>query len=201
MVEIRLTRIGKRYIRHQILDQLDWTIAAGSQVVLTGPNGSGKSTLLRLISGQTEPSSGSVKWFKDGKPIPPATWYLSLMWCAPYIGFYQDLTVMENIVLHQRLRTLDTDIPSLLHLMQLESARNKPLRQLSSGMQARFKAYLAMATAADVYLFDEVTAMMDEAQAQRFLAHLREKSTGKTLIFATNDPREFSLFPLQKALQ
>ncbi|WP_040789048.1 TlrC/CarA/OleB/SrmB family ABC-F type ribosomal protection protein [Nocardia paucivorans] len=37
------------------------TLAAGERLLVTGPNGAGKTTLLRLLAGELEPDSGSVR--------------------------------------------------------------------------------------------------------------------------------------------
>ena len=42
-----------------ILEDIDFTVQAGSAVAITGSSGSGKSTLLGLLAGLDVPSSGS----------------------------------------------------------------------------------------------------------------------------------------------
>ena len=44
-----------------ILEDIDFTVAAGSAVAITGSSGSGKSTLLGLLAGLDVPSQGSVR--------------------------------------------------------------------------------------------------------------------------------------------
>ena len=44
-----------------ILDNLNFTIERGDRIALVGVNGAGKSTLIRLLSGQEEPTSGTVR--------------------------------------------------------------------------------------------------------------------------------------------
>ncbi|MHC5009639.1 MAG: ATP-binding cassette domain-containing protein [Planctomycetota bacterium] len=44
-----------------VVEGLDTTILRGERVGIVGPNGSGKTTLLRLLLGELEPSSGTVR--------------------------------------------------------------------------------------------------------------------------------------------
>jgi len=45
-----------------IIRNLSFAITGPARVAITGPNGSGKTTLLRLLTGELEPSSGTVRF-------------------------------------------------------------------------------------------------------------------------------------------
>jgi iron complex transport system ATP-binding protein len=49
-------KVGKK----PLISGVDCSLARGRVAVLVGPNGAGKSTLLRTLTGETEPSDGSV---------------------------------------------------------------------------------------------------------------------------------------------
>lgn len=51
-----------------LVDGLDFSVPAGSALMLRGPNGSGKSTLLRTIMGLTAATSGLIH--VAGRTIP-----------------------------------------------------------------------------------------------------------------------------------
>ncbi len=44
-----------------ILDKVDWSIGPGARIGLVGVNGTGKSSVLKLLIGELEPTSGTVK--------------------------------------------------------------------------------------------------------------------------------------------
>ncbi|SEH79845.1 ATPase components of ABC transporters with duplicated ATPase domains [Mycolicibacterium rutilum] len=44
-----------------VLDKVDWSIGPGARIGLVGVNGTGKTTVLRLLAGDLEPSSGTIK--------------------------------------------------------------------------------------------------------------------------------------------
>jgi ATP-binding cassette subfamily F protein uup len=54
-------RFGPPQTGRLLIDRFGTTIQRGDKVGLIGPNGAGKTTLLRLILGELEPSSGTVK--------------------------------------------------------------------------------------------------------------------------------------------
>jgi energy-dependent translational throttle protein EttA len=60
-VVIELDKLTKGYGDRLILDDLSATVSPGSIVGVVGPNGAGKTTLLRMIVGQEQPDSGSVR--------------------------------------------------------------------------------------------------------------------------------------------
>ena len=47
--------------RRTILDKLDWSIGPGVRIGLVGVNGTGKTSMLKLLTGELQPSSGTVK--------------------------------------------------------------------------------------------------------------------------------------------
>ena len=65
MSQVTLAGIHQSYGPHQILEDINFTIAAGGKVALTGANGAGKTTLLRIIAGQIKPDRGRVVPGKD----------------------------------------------------------------------------------------------------------------------------------------
>jgi macrolide transport system ATP-binding/permease protein len=60
-VAIQAEGLVVRYGDRRVLDQVTCLLDAGDRVCLTGLNGSGKSTLLRILAGQPQPHTGSVR--------------------------------------------------------------------------------------------------------------------------------------------
>ena len=53
--------------RIQVIAPTDIDVTPGKIIALLGPSGSGKSTLLRILTGLSQPSSGTVLW--HGQPL------------------------------------------------------------------------------------------------------------------------------------
>jgi len=58
---IEFENVGKAFGDRLLIDDLSFRVPAGAIVGIIGPNGAGKSTLFRMIAGQQQPDSGSVK--------------------------------------------------------------------------------------------------------------------------------------------
>jgi len=56
-----LEKVTKRYGDKRVVEEFSARIMRGDKIGLIGPNGSGKTTLLRLILGEIEPDSGTVR--------------------------------------------------------------------------------------------------------------------------------------------
>ncbi len=60
-IVVEAKNLNKCFGSRQIVRDLDFTILRGDKLGLVGHNGTGKSTLIRLLLGELEPDSGSVK--------------------------------------------------------------------------------------------------------------------------------------------
>ena len=65
---VRLQNVSKRFDGSQVLREIDLRLATGQRIGLVGKNGAGKTTILRLITGQENPTQGSV-WVAEGTRI------------------------------------------------------------------------------------------------------------------------------------
>ena len=58
---LSLEGVGKRFGERELFHDLSLEVRQGERIALLGANGTGKTTLLRLISGQVEADSGTVR--------------------------------------------------------------------------------------------------------------------------------------------
>ncbi|MDO4245746.1 MAG: ABC-F family ATP-binding cassette domain-containing protein [Deinococcus sp.] len=61
---VAVTNAAKEYGPLTVLQDVNFAVEPGDRVGLVGRNGAGKSTLLRLLTGETPPDGGSVRWEK-----------------------------------------------------------------------------------------------------------------------------------------
>jgi ATP-binding cassette ChvD family protein len=60
-VVIEADGVGKAYGDHLLVDNMKFALPPGGIVGVIGPNGAGKTTLFRMITGQEQPDSGTIR--------------------------------------------------------------------------------------------------------------------------------------------
>jgi simple sugar transport system ATP-binding protein len=70
-VRLELRRISKSFGGVQVLDDVDFRLAAAEVVGLLGDNGAGKSTLIKILTGVHPPDDGEILF--DGEPVTGLT--------------------------------------------------------------------------------------------------------------------------------
>jgi len=95
---------GLRHSLHWVLRDISFRVEPGEAVGIIGINGAGKSTLLKLITGTTQPTSGSVQ----------ITGRVAAM-LELGMGFHPDFTGRQNVFMTGELLGLDVhEIAELL---------------------------------------------------------------------------------------
>jgi ABC-type polysaccharide/polyol phosphate transport system ATPase subunit len=164
------------------LEDVSFEINSGDAFAIVGRNGSGKSTMLNLICGITVPTRGMI--IVRGRLLPLL---------AIGSSFHPELTGRENIVLFGTLLGLKRDVvraqvDDIAAFAEIEVHLDTPNKRYSDGMQARLSFAIAMLFPADVYVFDEVLAVVDGEFRDRCLTEIeRMRERGKTVIFVSHD--------------
>jgi lipopolysaccharide transport system ATP-binding protein len=184
---ITLRRMTRRLgVSHQpafaALDDISFEVSAGESFGIVGRNGSGKSTLLHMICGITLPTSGTIR--VRGRLLPLL---------AIGTSFHPELTGRENIVLFGtvlgiRRDEIEARTDDIAAFAELEQHLDTPNKRYSDGMQARLSFAIAMLFPADIYVFDEVLAVVDGEFRDRCLTEIeRLRDRGKTVLFISHD--------------
>src|SRR3954453_4086282 len=163
------------------LVDIDLSIPRGESVGIVGTNGSGKSTLLQILSGTTLPTGGEMRVYGRVVPLLPVG-----------LGFHPELTGQENVTLFASSleiprRTIEARLDAVGTFAELERHMDTPVKRFSSGMVSRLSFAIAMQFPADIYVFDEVLAVVDGEFLDRCLAEIgRLHREGRTVIFVSH---------------
>ena len=138
-----------------LFDSLNFHLTSGMRVGLAGPNGSGKTTLLRLLTGDIEPTGGTIKranqlrftYFEQNRQLDGEQTLRRAL--APD----SDAVVYQDRVIH----VASWAARFLFTGEQL----NQPVSRLSGGERARVLIAQLMLQPADVLLLDEPTNDLD----------------------------------------
>jgi putative ABC transport system ATP-binding protein len=179
----------------RLLDDVSFTVPAGTVFTILGPSGSGKSSLLRCLNRLTEPTSGRVSI--DGRdtaqlPVREVRRRIGMVFQNPVLFAG---TIADNVLYGPRLRDggrVDEAgvVPRLLEKVGLPASwSDHPTGQLSGGERQRVALARSLANEPQVLLLDEPTAALDRsagARIERLLLELAG-SSDLTFIWVTHD--------------
>jgi putative ABC transport system ATP-binding protein len=180
-----------------LLDDINFSIAAGTSVAILGASGSGKTTLLGLLAGLDLPTQGEV--IIDGHNLNDFDEDGRAQLRAELVGFvFQNfqllhgMTALENVMLPLELAQAPhprkTAEEILARVGLGERLQHYP-NQLSGGEQQRCAIARAFVTKPRCLFADEPTGNLDSETGKRIIDLLFELNSeqGTTLIMATHD--------------
>jgi putative ABC transport system ATP-binding protein len=180
-----------------VLDNINFSITAGSTVAITGPSGSGKTTLLGLCAGLDRASSGTVEL--NGIALEKLNEDQRAAVRNQYIGFiFQNfqllptLTALENVMVPLELRGAKNIRSHALELLDkvglADRSHHYPI-QLSGGEQQRISLARAFSNQPAILFADEPTGNLDAETSEKVIKLLFDlnKDAGTTLIIVTHD--------------
>jgi ABC-2 type transport system ATP-binding protein/lipopolysaccharide transport system ATP-binding protein len=163
------------------LRDVDLSVREGEFFGVIGPNGSGKSTLLRIIAGILPPSTGQVTVHGRVAPMIEVG-----------VGFHPDLSGRENVYLSTSLyglssRETDAMYGAIVEFSELDDFMDLPVKNYSTGMQARLGFAVATHLDPDVMLVDEVLAVGDQRFQDKCLRRIEQmRQSGKTIVVVSH---------------
>jgi ABC transport system ATP-binding/permease protein len=138
-----------------LLSGLTFTFTSSMRVGLVGPNGSGKTTLLRLLTGEIQPASGTVRRAESLKIV----YFDQKRELEPSVSLRRALAPDSDSVIYQD-RVIHVASWAARFLFANEDL-NRPIGGLSGGERARVLIAQLMLQSADVLLLDEPTNDLD----------------------------------------
>ncbi len=140
----------------ELFSGLDLTLSPGQVLGLLGPNGSGKTTLLRLLTGDLEPDSGTIKRAADLKVVNFTQHREAL---NPTQTLREALCPIGDTIFY-RDKAIHVAGWAKKFLFEQDKFRTQ-VGKLSGGEQARIMIANLMLKPADVLILDEPTNDLD----------------------------------------
>lgn len=195
---ISFEHVTKRYGERLALDDVTWRMNEGELVCVLGHSAAGKTTLLRLITHETQPTSGSVTvgTFR-GRLSRGHRALLRRKLGIVYEDFrlLPDRSVFENVSLAVRIDGHFQDstvIPRTLQALQEVGLQDKQAllpSELSYGERQRCAIARAIVNRPALLLADEPTGALEPRSAGEVLALLRRvHREGAALLVGTTRP-------------
>jgi ATPase subunit of ABC transporter with duplicated ATPase domains len=181
--------VSMRFGPRVLFEDVTCTFMAGRRYAITGPNGAGKSTLMKILTGELEPTKGSVTRpkrlgvlrqdqfaFDDYRVIDTVVMGNSTLWQALqerdalYAKPHDELTdadgmrlgELEGIVGEEGGYTAESDAGALLDGLGIESVfHERKMSELQGGQKVRVLLAQALFGNPSALLLDEPTNNLD----------------------------------------
>jgi len=167
-----------RFGAYTVLNRVNLTVNPGDRLGILGRNGAGKSTLIRIVSGQEIPDNGTVSRT------------MKVSWPLAFSGGFQgSLTGLDNLRFISRIYNVDhAKIQDYVeNFAELGKHFREPVRNYSSGMQARLAFALSLAIEFDCYLIDEIIAVGDARFHRKCTEELFERRKDRAFFIVSHD--------------
>ncbi|MEO3854550.1 sugar ABC transporter ATP-binding protein [Acrocarpospora sp. B8E8] len=191
---IVVDQVSKAFGPTQALSQVSLTVNRGESRALIGKNGAGKSTLMSILTGLTQPDSGSVRVLADDADA-------STVGCV-----YQRSTLIpaataaENIALARFPRSraglirwpeVTRQATELLAEWEYADLADTPVEQLEPLERKVVEICRVLSQGPRVLLLDEPTAGLDRGASQRLFGHIEKaRARGVTIIYVSHHLHE-----------
>lgn len=171
-----------RHTLKWVLQDISFSVNPGEAVGIIGVNGAGKSTLLKMLTGTTEPTTGSVQ--TTGRVA-------ALLELG--IGFHPEFTGRQNAFMAGQLLGMSAEeirelMPQIEAFAEIDDYMDHPVRVYSSGMQMRLAFSVATARRPDILIIDEALSVGDAYFQHKSFERLRQfRRDGTTLLIVSHD--------------
>jgi len=188
-VEFRSQSSGQ--VKKVAVKDLNLSIRAGEVYGFLGPNGAGKTTTMNVLLGFVNATSGAAFLFGVDVREPIARQRIGYLPELTY--YYKFLTAEELLCFYARIfgiprAVADRRIDQLLKLVELDSARKRPIKTYSKGMQQRVGLAQALINNPDLLILDEPTSGLDPLGRMKVREIIqRLKNEGKTVFFSSHE--------------
>lgn len=185
---------GKKLQKVEALKDLDLEVPSGQVFGFLGPNGAGKSTTIKILINQIRATAGTAQIF--GRSVEQTESRNLIGYLPENPSFYDFLSAREYLSFVGRIfsmpaKSLRKGIKSVLDVMDLSEAADRPIRTYSKGMVQRLGLAQTLIHDPDLYILDEPMSGLDpigRALVKNVILDMKQR--GKTVFFSshiTND--------------
>jgi branched-chain amino acid transport system ATP-binding protein len=209
---LAFTNVTQKFGGLTAVDDLTFSIEAGSIVAMIGPNGAGKSTVFNLITGIYAPTAGTITF--DGRPLAGIS--TSRIAAAGVARTFQNIrlfafmSALDNVMTGEHARMKASLLDSLLHtpaqraeerrvmerarallaFVGLDGVEETYAHNLAYGLQRRLEIARALASEPKLLLLDEPAAGMNPKEKSDLIALIRRiRDRGVTVFLIEHDMR------------
>jgi ABC-2 type transport system ATP-binding protein len=184
---VKTNELVKDFNGLKAVNHLNLQVPFGTIYGFLGPNGSGKTTTLKMLTGMTEPTSGSIEIM--GEPMifgkQKSQEHIGFLPDVP--GFYdwmspRDFLTLCGELFHIPKQELIIRVQELLKIVGLSKSVNKKIGTFSRGMKQRLGIAQALINKPSIIFLDEPVSALDP-QGRKEVMDIIFGLKGKVTVF------------------
>ena len=189
MPAVEVNHIKKSFGSVKAVDDVSFSVERGEIFGLLGPNGAGKTTTIRLMLDIFKPESGQVSIL--GGPMDENK-KNRIGYMPEERGLYQDISLERCLVYLGSLKGLAPEearqrASEYLKRFDLADYQNKPIKELSKGMQQKAQIIATLLHNPELVIIDEPFSGLDPVNTNMVKSLLRDlHAEGVTIIMSTH---------------
>ena len=198
---LEAVHITKRFPTVLANDDICISFERGKVYSILGENGAGKSTLMNILYGLYRPTSGEIRingapvTFKDSSDAIS----MGIGMVHQHFMLVDTISVLENIIIGTKqkygpvisFKECSNRVKEILEKAGLDIDLNANMENLSVGEKQRVEIAKALYRGAEIFIFDEPTAVLTPQEIQDFFQMISSfKKQGKTILFISHKLNE-----------
>ena len=205
MVEMKDVSMVYQSSQTEALYHVNVTINEGEFVFLVGPSGSGKTTITKLLTGEIQPTEGSiiVNGFDMGQlkknKVPKMRRTIGVVFqdfrLIPHMNVYDNVAFAMRVVGAPE-KNIQERVPKMLELVGLEGNEKRLPEEMSGGEQQRIGIARALVNNPRMIIADEPTGNLDPVRSLELMLILEKinNEMGTTILVVTHEKELVNAF-------
>lgn len=189
---IEVSDLSYAYGDVRAVDGVSFAVAQGEILGFLGPNGAGKSTTIKMLTGQLQPDSGSIRVLGMSHDDQREQIQARMGVCFEEKNLYEAMSGEENLRFFASLfgiKNVDTD--ALLRRVGLGDRAGDRVAKYSKGMRQRLMMARTLVNSPDVLFLDEPTDGLDPVSAKAIRVLIQQEAErGAAVLLTTHDMHE-----------
>jgi spermidine/putrescine transport system ATP-binding protein len=194
--DLECDALTKRFGVATAVDDVSFSVPAGSFFSILGPSGCGKTTIMRMIAGFLEPTSGDIRIKgRSVLDVPPNKRPVNMVF--QHLALFPMMNIADNIGYGLRRRGMGRaeiarKVDEALERIGLPGIGARRVEELSGGQKQRVAIARCMVLEPDVLLLDEPLGALDLKLREHMKIELKalQAAFDTTFVYITHDQSE-----------